>query len=109
MPKKQSKQGRLWLGDEFHIRSRLEHRNHVWAYDFIADRTRDGRPLKMLTFVDEYTRECQAIVVDLYMQSIDVLQVLADLLVERGTPEHLRSNNGPELTAPGIVQQVIPG
>ncbi len=99
VPKKQPKRGRLWLGDGSCIRLRPEHRNHVWAYDFIADRTRDGRPLKMLTIVDEYTRECLAIEVERHMKSIDVLQVLSDLFVERGTPGYLRSDNGPEFTA----------
>ncbi len=99
VPKKQPKRGRLWLGDGSCIRLRSEHRNHVWAYDFVADRTRDGRPLKMLTIVDEYTRECLAIEVGRHMKSIDVLQVLADLFVTHGTPEYIRSDNGPEFTA----------
>ncbi|MCH7640270.1 MAG: IS3 family transposase [Bacteroidetes bacterium] len=104
VPKKQPKRGRLWLGDGSCIRLRPEHRNHVWAYDFIADRTRDGRPLKMLTIVDEHTRECLAIEVGRQMKSIDVLQVLADLFIEHGTPEYLRSDNGPEFTA-GLIRE----
>jgi len=104
VPKKQPKRGRLWLGDGSCIRLRSEHRNHVWAYDFVADRTRDGRPLKMLTIVDEYTRECLAIEVGRHMKSIDVLQVLSDLFVEHGTPEFLRSDNGPEFTA-GLIRE----
>ncbi len=104
VPKKQPKRGRLWLGDGSCIRLRPGHRNHVWAYDFVADRTRDGRPLKMLTIVDEYTRECLAIEVGRHMKSIDVLQVLADLFIERGTPEYIRSDNGPEFTA-GLIRE----
>ncbi len=104
VPKKQPKRGRLWLGDGSCIRLRAEHRNHVWAYDFVADRTRDGRPLKMLTIVDEYTRECLAIEVGRHMKSIDVLQVLSDLFIEHGTPEFLRSDNGPEFTA-GLIRE----
>ena len=103
VPKKQPKRGRLWLGDGSCIRLRPEHRNHVWAYDFVADRTRDGRPLKMLTIVDEHTRECLAIEVGRQMKSIDVLQVLSDLFVEHGTPEYIRSDNGPEFTA-GLIR-----
>jgi len=99
VPKKQPKRGRLWLNDGSCIRLRPEHRNHVWAYDFVADRTQDGRPVKMLVVIDEYTRECLAIVVARRMKSIDVLQVLADLMVEHGAPEHIRSDNGPEFTA----------
>jgi putative transposase len=104
VPKKQPKRGRLWLGDGSCIRLRAEHRNHVWAYDFVADRTRDGRPLKMLTIVDEYTRECLAIEVGRHMKSLDVLQVLADLFVTHGTPEYIRSDNGPEFTA-GLIRE----
>ncbi len=104
VPQKQPKRGRLWLNDGSCIRRRPERRNHVWAYDFVADRTRDGRPLKMLTVVDEYTRECLAIEVGRHMKSIDVLQVLSDLFVERGTPEYLRSDNGPEFTA-GLIRE----
>ena len=102
VPKKQPKRGRLWLNDGSCIRHRPEHRNHVWAYDFVAERTRDGRALKLLTVVDEYTRECLAIVVERRMKSIDVLQILADLFVTHGVPEYLRSDNGPEFTAESI-------
>jgi transposase InsO family protein len=104
VPEKQPKRGRLWLGDGSCIRLRPEYRNHVWAYDFVADRTRDGRPLKMLTIVDEHTRECLAIEVGRHMKSIDVLQVLSDLFVEHGTPEYIRSDNGPEFTA-GLIRE----
>lgn len=99
VPKKQPKRGRLWLNDGSCIRRKPEHRNHVWAYDFVADRTHDGRAIKMLTVVDEYTRECLAIHVARHMKSIDVLQVIADLMVERGAPEYIRSDNGPEFAA----------
>ena len=57
MPKKQPKRGRLWLADGSCIRTRPVYPNHVWLYDFVMDRTRNGRPLSMLTMVDEYTRE----------------------------------------------------
>ena len=99
MPKKQSKRRRLWLGDGSCILRRPEHRNHVWAYDFVTDRTRDGRPLKMLPIVDEYIRECLAVHVERRMRSIDVLQVLADLFIEHGAPRYIRSDNGPEFAA----------
>ena len=72
---------------------------HVWAYDFVQDRTADGRPFRMLTVIDEYTRECLASVVARRPTSDDVLQVLTDPFVERGPPEHLRSDNGGEITA----------
>ncbi len=75
------------------------YRHHVWAYDFVADRTHDGRPLKMLTVLDEYSRECLAIVVARRLRADDVLQTLSELFVEHGPPANLRSDNGPEFTA----------
>ena len=99
VPKKQRKRGRLWLTDGSCLRMRPEHRNHVWSYDFVSDRTVDGRPLKMLTVIDEYTRECLAIDVKRRMRSIHVLERMADLFMAHGTPEYIRSDNGPEFTA----------
>jgi len=102
VPQKQPKRGRLWLNDGSCLRLRPEHRNHVWSYDFVADRTHDGRPLRMLTIVDEYTRECLTIDVARRLGSNDVLERLADLMVERGTPDYIRSDNGPEFTAHAV-------
>jgi transposase InsO family protein len=99
VPQKQPKRARLWLNDGSCVRRRPERPNHVWSYDFMAERTHDGRPLKLLNIVDEYTRECLAIHVERRMRSIDVLEYLADLFIERGVPEHIRSDNGPEFTA----------
>ena len=91
VPKKQPKRGRLWLTDGSCIRLRPLYRHHVWAYDFVADRTHDGRPLKMLTVLDEYSRECLAIVVARRLRADDVLQTLSELFVEHGPPANLRS------------------
>jgi len=99
VPQKQPKRGRLWLADGSCIRRRPEYRHHVWAYDFVADRTHDGRSLKLLTIVEEYSRECLAIVVARGLRSIDVLETLAALFVTHGVPAHIRSDNGPEFTA----------
>jgi transposase InsO family protein len=99
VPHKQPKRGRLWLNDGSCIRKRPEYRNHVWAYDFVQDRTKDGRAFKMLTVIDEYTRECLAIRVERKLKSIDVLETIADLFLIKGVPEHIRSDNGPEFTA----------
>ena len=99
VPKRQPKRGRLWLNDGSCIRLRPQHKGHVWSYDFLADRTEDGRPLRMLTVMDEYTRECLAIDVERHLTSEDVLERLANLFVVRGTPEFIRSDNGPEFTA----------
>ena len=99
VPKKQPKRGRLWLTDGSCVRRRPEYPGHVWAYDFMVERTHDGRPLKILTIVDECTRECLAIEVERQMRLIDVLQTVSRLFIEHGAPAHIRSDNGPELTA----------
>jgi transposase InsO family protein len=102
VPARQPKRGRLWLNDGSCIRLRPEHPNHVWAYDFVADRTHDGKAFRMLTVIDEYTRECLAIVVGRRINSHDVLYTLADLFIQRGIPGHIRSDNGPEFCARAV-------
>lgn len=102
VPGKQPKRRRLWLNDGSCIRLRPERKDHVWSYDFVASRTNDGRPLKILTLIDEYTRECLAIDVARRIRSQDVLDRLAELFVRRGVPEHIRSDNGPEFTAHAV-------
>ena len=102
VPRKQPKRRRLWLTDGSCIRLRPTHRNHVWAYDFVSCRTHDGRPIKILTVLDEYTRECLATVVGRRLRSDDVLHCLTHLFVTHGTPEHIRSDNGPEFTAKAV-------
>jgi transposase InsO family protein len=99
VPKKQPKRGRLWFNDGSCIRLRPEHKDHVWSYDFVTARTADGRAFKMLTIIDEYTRECLAILVERRITSEDVIDQLFNLFVFRGIPEHIRSDNGPEFTA----------
>jgi len=99
VPARQPKRGRLWLTEASCVRLRPAHPNHVWAYDFVHERTHDGRALRMLTVVDEYTRECLAIRVARRLTAEDVLQQLTELFMARGTPAYLRSDNGPELTA----------
>ena len=94
VPQKQPKRARLWLADGSCIRRRAEYPNHVWSYDFVMDRTQDGRPLKLLTVVDEYTRECLAIAVQRRLTSQDVQEVLSELFLLRGCPTHIRSDNG---------------
>jgi putative transposase len=76
--------------------------NHVWSYNFVADRTHDGRKLKMLTMVDEYTRECLTIDVERRIRSDDVLYRLEQLFVQRGLPDHIRSDNGSEFAAKAV-------
>src|SRR5476649_2253056 len=99
VPKKQPKRRRLWLNDGSCVRLRPERTNHVWSYDFVQDRTEDGRTFRMLCVIDEFTRRCLAIAVARRLRSDDVLQCLTDLFVEHGPPEHVRSDNGPEFAA----------
>lgn len=99
VPTKQPKKGRLWLNDGSCIRLRPSWTNHVWAYDFVQDRTKDRRSFRMLTIIDEYTRECLAIVTKRRLKSGDVLEALETLFIDRGPPDHIRSDNGSEFTA----------
>jgi putative transposase len=107
VPSKQPKRGRLWLNDGSCVRLRPTHRDHVWTYDFVEDRTHDGRKLRLLTVVDEHTRECLAIDVERRMNSENVLERLAFLFVTRGVPEHLRSDNGGEFTAKAVREWLV--
>ena len=99
VPRRQRPRGRLWLNDGSCIRLRPERRNHVWSYDFVSGSTHDGRTLRMLTMIDEYTRESLAIRVARRLHSHDVIDTLAEAMVEHGVPEHVRSDNGPEFVA----------
>jgi len=78
---------------------RPERKNHVWSYDFVADRTSDGRPIRMLNIVDEFSRECLRIHIGRKLKASDVIYELSELFIERGIPDHLRSDNGAEFTA----------
>jgi transposase InsO family protein len=102
VPKKQPKRGRLWLNDGSCIRKQAEYRSHVWSYDFILDRTHDGRPLRMLVIIDEYTRESLSIDVNRRLNSQDVLFRLSEPLVHRASPAYIRSDNGSEFTAKAV-------
>ncbi len=99
VPARQPKRKRLWLNDGSCIRLRPEFAGHVWSYDFVEDRTHNGRKFRMLNIVDEYSKECLAIVPQRRFPSEDVLAVLADHFIERGPPFHIRSDNGPEFIA----------
>jgi len=102
VPARQPKRGRLWLNDGSCVRLRPERANHVWAYDFVEGRTRDGRKIRMLNVIDEFTRECLCIRVGRKLGSADVIDVLTDLFIARGTPGFVRSDNGPEFVAVAV-------
>jgi len=106
VPQKQPKRGRLWLNDGSCIRLRAEYRNHVWSYDFVEDRTHDGRKYRMLNVVDEFTHECLAIRIDRKLKGVDVIDVLSDLFILRGVPGHIRSDNGPEFVAKAVQEWI---
>jgi transposase InsO family protein len=99
VPRRQRARRRLWLNNGSCVRLRPTHRNHVWSYDLAVISTRDGRPVRLLVVIDEYTRECLAIEVARRTRSDDVLHLLAWLFVSKGVPEHIRSDNGSEFTA----------
>jgi len=99
VPRRQPKRGRLWLNDGSCIRLRPLRKNHVWSYDIASDRTRDGKALRFLAIMDEYTRECLAIEVSRSITSEEVLSRLTELFIWKGVPEHIRSDNGAQFTA----------
>jgi transposase InsO family protein len=99
VPSKQPKRSRLWLNDGSIVRLRPEFPEHVLSYDFMHDRTHDGKAFRILNIIDEYTRECLAISVKRRLNHQDVLDLLLDLFCERDVPVHLRSDNGSEFTA----------
>ncbi len=99
VPAKQKPRGRLWLNDGSCIRLRPESKNHVWSYDFVQARTHDGRSLRLLTLIDEFTRECLALRVARRLNSHDVIETLGECMLQYGVPEHVRSDNGAEMTA----------
>lgn len=100
--RKQHKKRRLGSSANGCVRRRPEYRDHVWSWDFLFDRTRDGRPLKWFTLIDEYTRECLALEVDRGMTGRRVTAILAALVAQRGPPAYLRSDNGPEFIARSV-------
>jgi len=99
---KQPRRARLWLNDSSCLRLRPEYPNHMWAYDFMMDRTHDGKAFRLLTILDEYTRECLAPVVERKLNSDDAMEALATLMIQRGAPEYLRSDNGPEFCSEAV-------
>lgn len=104
VPQKQPKRGRLWLNDGSCVRLRPMHENHVWSYDFMAERTRTGKPMRILNVIDEFGRKSLQGLVKRRIKADDVIETLSDLFCKYGVPEYIRSDNGPEFTA-GVVRQ----
>jgi putative transposase len=99
VPKKQPKRKRLYLNDGSCIRLKPLYLNHVWSYDFVSDRLSNGKKIRMLTIIDEYSRECLSIRIDYKLKSDDVLDELSTLFLIKGMPDYIRSDNGSEFTS----------
>jgi len=104
VPRKQPKRGRLWLNDGSCIRLRPERPNHVWSFDFVETATHDGRRIRILTLIDEFSRECLALRVARRINAFGVIETLADAMLSRGVPDHVRCDNGPEMVAKALRQ-----
>jgi putative transposase len=89
----------LWLNDGSWVRLRPEHANHVWSHDLVSAKTQDGRTVRMLNLIDEHSRECLLVRPERRWSSAKVIEALADVMLLKGVPEHLRSDNGPEFVA----------
>ncbi len=92
----------MGVGENGVSRKRAGHKDHVWSYDFAMDQTEDGRRLKMMPVVDEYSRECLSIEVERSITAKEVVKTLATLFVQRGEPAFIRSDNGPEFIAKAV-------
>jgi len=95
VPKKHKPRGRLWLNDGFCVRLRPQHRNHVWSFDFVQAQTHDGRSLRDLTLIDEHSRACLALKVARRINSLGVIEALADAMCLHGIPENIRCDMVP--------------
>jgi transposase InsO family protein len=107
LPQKQIKKRRLWLTDGSCIRLRPEHRNHVWSYDFVEDKTMNGKKIRFLNIIDEYTHECLASIPRRSWRNNDIIELLSELMLIKGCPEYLRSDNGSEFTAKKLRQWLV--
>ena len=107
LPQRHKKRKRLYHKDSSIIRLRPLYPNHIWSIDFVHDKLSNGKPYKMLTVLDEYTREALCVAVRPKMNSHDVLEALYQLLMRKGKPEYIRSDNGPEFIATQLQEWLI--
>ena len=85
---------------------RAKHPNHVWSWDFVADRTDQGAPLRVLGLIDEFTRQCLSLTVERQLKAADIVGALKQAIAERGAPLYIRSDNGPEFIA-GVTREYL--
>lgn len=102
VPQRRRKKRALGQGSNGCAVRKAEHINHTWAWDFIHDRTANGRSLKWISVVDEYTRECLALEVGRSLKAVDVIEAISECMKRRGAPKHIRSDNGPEFISKAI-------
>ena len=107
IPQKQPKKGRLYLNEGSCLRLRPCWENHVWSYDFVADRLFNGKKIRLLTLIDEYTRKCLAIEVGYRLTSQDVLDTLKEIFIKEGLPDYIRSDNGSEFAKHEEISQAL--
>lgn len=102
LPARHKRRKRLYHKDSSVIRLRPQYENYIWSVDFVHDKLSNGRPYKMLTVIDEYTREALVVSVKPKMGAADVLEALYPLILKRGKPDFIRSDNGKEFTAQAL-------
>ena len=104
VPRRHKQRKRLYdhVHSVIHMRPLYPH--HIWSVDFVQDRLLHGRPYKMLTVIDEYTRQCLTVKAQFQMGSQEVLETLGDLFIHHDKPDYVRSDNGSEFKAQGIQQ-----
>jgi len=105
-PQKHRLRSRLWLNDGSSVRLRPLHRNHVWSFDFVQAQTHDGRSLRILTLIDEHSRACLALKVARRINSVGVIETLADAMCLHGIPENMRCDNGPRMISKALRKWV---
>jgi len=102
VPKRQHKKRHAGCSENSCNRKKAEHHNHLWSYDFVNERLENGRKVRILVVIDEFTRECLALDVARHFKGQDVVEVLRYLFAVRGCPKYIRSDNGPEFVSKAV-------